>query len=83
MFKNHELFCKIEKITNGKATVILETENKAGDIARQKIEVPKSVLPKKIAEGDQSVVKFFTHDEARKNQKELARNILNEILDIK
>lgn len=81
--KNQDLICKVGKIANGKATLVLETENKAGDITRQKIEVCQSVLPRKIKENDELVLKLFTRDDAQKNQKELAKNILNDILDIK
>lgn len=67
------LTCTVDRIEQTK--VVLEFDN------RQQLIVPKKYLPKKVTEGMVLQVEFLTDELAIKHRQNLARAVLEEILN--
>ena len=73
---NESLTCSVDRFENGHAVLIFKfTQNNRAELV-----IPKRYLPRKIKEGDILSVEVYPEKEAKERQKNLASNILDEIL---
>lgn len=71
----HPLICTLDRLEGSKAVLRFSFNNN-----RQELILPKNLLPSDSKEGAVLSVEFLTAKQASKRQKNLAREILQEIL---
>ena len=72
MFGDTRLKAKIDNFTDDNFAIL--------DIAGLKIEYPKNKIPDGLGIGDTIVLESFSEKEIKKKDKQIAQNILDEIL---